>query len=84
MIALPRVVNHENAMHVRADGLNKMHAQESIIDASALEEFDSSIFTVLLAWLRVSPGLQIVGSPEKLQTLARVYGLDQLFRLKKA
>ena len=83
MISLPSIVNHQNAMVVRDQGLDQIKAKEKIVDASALTEFDSSIFAVLMAWQRVVPDLQITGAPEKLQVLSQVYGLDEVFQLKR-
>jgi ABC-type transporter Mla MlaB component len=82
MILLPNVVNHQNAIEVRQNGLKQIQAQESQIDASALLEFDSSIIAVFLAWLRINPNLQIVSAPDKLQVLSKVYGLDDILQLK--
>ncbi len=84
MICLPNVVNHQNAIQVRQNGLTQIQAQENTVDASALEEFDSSIIAVLLAWLRINPNLQIVSAPDKLQVLSKVYGLDEVFQLKSS
>jgi ABC-type transporter Mla MlaB component len=82
MILLPNVVNHQNAIEVRQKGLTQITNQENLIDASALNEFDSSIMAVLLAWLRINPNLQIVNAPDKLKVLTIVYGLDEVLQLK--
>jgi phospholipid transport system transporter-binding protein len=82
MISLPAMVNHQNAIEVRQTGLKQITAHENQVDASALVEFDSSIIAVLLAWLRINPNLQVVSAPEKLQVLSKVYGLDEVLRLK--
>jgi ABC-type transporter Mla MlaB component len=76
MITLPSKVNHQNALAVRDDGFVQIKKDEAIVDASSLIEFDSSVIAVLLAWLRIQPNLKIVGSPEKLNVLSKVYGLD--------
>ena len=76
MISLPSKVNHQNALVVREAGLVQIKKDEAIVDASSLIEFDSSVIAVLLAWLRIQPNLKIVGSPEKLNVLSKVYGLD--------
>ena len=82
MILLPNVVNHQNAIEVRQNGLTQITSQENLVDASALNEFDSSIMAVLLAWLRINPNLQIVNAPDKLKVLTIVYGLDEVLQLK--
>jgi len=82
MILLPNVVNHQNAIEVRQNGLTQITNQENLVDASALNEFDSSIMAVLLAWLRINPNLQIVNAPDKLKVLTKVYCLDEVLQLK--
>lgn len=83
MISLPSIVNHQNALEVRDAGIQKIQSNEKAIDASALQEFDTSILAILLAWFRVKSDLEVHGSPEKLQVLAKVYGLDELLTLKR-
>jgi phospholipid transport system transporter-binding protein len=81
MITLPAKVNHQNALMVRDDGLSQIQKSEDMVDASSLQEFDSSIIAVILAWLRAQPNLKMVNSPEKLQVLSKVYGLDGLLQI---
>ena len=66
---------------VRDDGLSQIQKSEDMVDASSLQEFDSSIIAVILAWLRAQPNLKMVNSPEKLQVLSKVYGLDGLIQI---
>ena len=82
MILLPNVVNHQNAIEVRQKGLTQITDQENLVDASALNEFDSSIMAVFLAWLRINPNLQFVNVPDKLEVLSKVCGLDEVLQLK--
>jgi ABC-type transporter Mla MlaB component len=82
MIILPSIVNHQNAKDVRDNGIVQIKNHEKSIDASSLEEFDSSILAVLLAWFRVNSEMQVHGFSEKLQVLAKVYGLDGLLTIK--
>ena len=81
MITLPAKVNHQNALMVRDDGLSQIQKSEDMVDASSLQEFDSSIIAVILAWLRAQPNLKMVSSPEKLQVLSKVYGLEGLLQI---
>jgi len=81
MITLPAKVNHQNALMVRDDGLSQIQKSEDMVDASSLQEFDSSIIAVILAWLRAQPNLKMVNSPEKLQVLSKVYGLEGLLQI---
>lgn len=84
MILLPELITHKNAQQVRDEGLKTLSLEpEAVIDGSSLKEFDSSILAVLLAWKRVRSGLIIEKVPAKLQMLARVYGLTELFLFKK-
>jgi len=82
MITLPAIVNHQNAKEVCETGILQINNHEKSIDASSLEEFDSSILAVLLAWFRVKSDMEIHGFPQKLQVLAKVYGLEELLTLK--
>lgn len=88
MITLPAVVNHSNATQVREDGLKALRghttAEEIIIDASNLKEFDSSIFALLVAWKRVASNLVVKAAPEKVKVLSRVYGVMDLFKFRDA
>lgn len=84
MIHLPEFIDHTNASSIRDAGLKTLQSQpESLVDGSALKDFDSSILAVLLAWKRIRPQLVIQGVPAKLQVLARVYGLTDLFQFKE-
>ena len=59
-----------------------------LIDAAALRGFDTSVVAVLLHARRVAQragrGFQVVGAPEKLATLARLYGVEELLTLAPA
>jgi len=84
MIRLPEFISHQNAQHLRDEGLKALKdSSERVVDGSALVEFDSSTLAVLLAWKRECPELVVEHAPAKLQTLARVYGLTDLFEFKK-
>ena len=88
MFTLPEVVNHSNATQVRENGLATLRvqaaAEEVVIDASNLKEFDSSIFALLVAWKRVSSNLVVKAAPEKVRVLSRVYGVMDLFKFRDA
>ena len=57
---------------------------KAVLDASALSQFDSSAFAVILACRRAvlaqGAHLQITGLPQRAQALAKVYGLSELLR----
>ena len=83
MITLPAIVNHQNAIAVRRDGLKQIKGGEHQVDGSALTDFDSSILAIILEWRRVAPNLVVTKVPAKLSVLARVYGLTELFTFQE-
>ena len=78
---LPKKVTQENALQVQKDGLLNSSSLRSI-DCSELNDFDSTVLTVLLAWQKklVAEGqaISIERAPEKLKVLAGVYGVAAL------
>ena len=56
--------------------------REAVLDASALEQFDSSALAVVLACRRavLAKGavIRVTGLPERAQALAKVYGVTAL------
>ena len=58
------------------------------IDASALQNFDSSTIALLLQAQRLAQdagrSVELVGAPDKLLELARLYGVDELLPLAPA
>jgi phospholipid transport system transporter-binding protein len=86
-IALPARVMQAQAQSV-ADGLvvalgaQVAQGREAVLDASALQQFDSSALAVVLACRRavLSSGgvLRVTGLPERAQALAKVYGVTAL------
>ena len=78
---LPKKVTQENALQVQKDGLLNGSSLRSI-DCSDLNDFDSTVLTVLLAWQKklVAEGqaISIERAPEKLKVLAGVYGVAAL------
>lgn len=88
MIKLPEVINHANAAQMRDSGLQvlqqNLHADEIVVDACALKEFDSSIFAVLVAWKRINSNVIVKSAPEKVKVLSRVYGVMDLFKFRDA
>ncbi len=86
MLALPQSVrlgNAEQVLSLLTQGLQSSPTQAKLqLDASALHDFDSAALAVLLECQRraLASGrtLALVGSPTKLEALARVYGLTAL------
>ena len=85
MLTLPETLTHELAAEFTL-GLKKLvHAEPAAVlaDASALKVFDSSALAVLLACRReaIAAGkpFAVFGLPARLQQLARLYGVADLF-----
>jgi len=84
VLALPAVLTHAQA----GPCLEQLSAgiaagpQQLVLDAQALQEFDSSALAVLLelrrACLRLGKQLTIEGAPERLMHLASLYGVRAL------
>jgi phospholipid transport system transporter-binding protein len=62
----------------------RRHVAEGVqtIDLGEVNEMDSALLAVLLAWLREARGasrtLSFVNLPESLRTIAQLYGVDGL------
>ncbi len=84
--ALPSVLTHAQA---QAIGMQLAQAalsgRDLVVDASALQQFDSSALAVLLAGMRAAQThgghLHVQGLPARAHNLAQVYGLDQVLQL---
>jgi phospholipid transport system transporter-binding protein len=83
MLILPARLTHEVVMPVLSamSDAQKSHAAV-VIDASALQEFDSSALAVLLACRRqalaVGKSFSVQGLPQRLRQLAGLYGVAEL------
>ena len=81
---LPSTVTHETALQLEKEGLLNLPALATV-DCSHLNNFDSSVLTVLISWqtrLRAThQRLLIINVPEKLRVLAGVYGISTLLGL---
>ena len=82
VLRLPAVLVHAQAERCRrqlADAMAAMQDRVLLLDASGLEQFDSSALAVLLACRRqaqaLGRSLQIQGMPDKLRELAALYGV---------
>jgi phospholipid transport system transporter-binding protein len=82
-IALPAKLRHDQAM-AWLDGLRLPTGADgaTVIDASALASFDSTALACLIEVRRraqiLGTSVQITGLPDRLQRLAKVYGLADL------
>jgi phospholipid transport system transporter-binding protein len=88
-VALPAVLMQAQAQAVKIELVSLLSAcvpegGEAELDASALAQFDSSAFAVILACRRAvlahGAQLRITGLPERAQALAKVYGLSALLQ----
>lgn len=56
-----------------------------VVDAAALQEFDTSAVALLLHGMRLASaqgvGFEVAAAPAKLRELARLYGVDELLAL---
>lgn len=84
MVTLPAVLTHAVAAGF-TDGLKQTVLSQPgqvVVDASALQEFDSSALAVLLACRRealaAGKAFAVRGAPARLGQLARLYGVADL------
>ena len=72
----------DNVVRVLEEG--RRHIAEGVrsVDLSEVTEMDSALLAMLLAWLRDARShkreLTVANPPESLQTIARLYGVEQL------
>ena len=85
VLRLPAVLMHPQAATCRGQLAQAMAATQDrvvLLDASALQDFDSSALAVLLACRReaqrLGRSLQVQGLPERLRELATLYGVLDL------
>lgn len=92
MPALPDRLTHREAPEAVRQLIAALRSQVGgdaspplLIDASALQHFDSSALAVLLECQRMADAtgraVQIVAAPPKLAQLASLYGLDDVLRM---
>ncbi len=85
MLVLPPRLTHDEApacMRMLAQGLAAQAASVTVVDASALTQFDSSAIAVLLECRRgasaLGRGFAVRGLPTRLRELAMLYGVAGL------
>ncbi len=84
-LVLPHALTHAQAggcARMLAQGIQASGAPVAVVDASALEHFDSSALAVLLEGRREALALGmafgVTGMPARLRALATLYGVDAL------
>ena len=83
---LPAVVDHENVQAILEQGLSvlgKLSAGDRLsVDCSNLTHFDSSALSLVMGLIREAQGksvsITVEKLPEKLASLAQVYGVAEL------
>ena len=85
MLLLPSTVGVQEARDVLLmlkQGLQREPADQLVIDAAGLHDFDSSALAVLLECRRLAQAsgrrFELRGSPPRLEQLARLYGVTEL------
>ena len=78
----PTTLTMNEAETVLAQGLQAIAAGDTQIDLGALQHFDSAAIATLLEWQRASSKLgktlHITRLPQGLDSLAKLYGVEQL------
>ena len=85
MLVLPPRLTHEDApacIRMLQQGLAAQNGSSTVVDASALEQFDSSALAVLLDCRReataLGRGFAVKGLPVRLRELGSLYGVAAL------
>ncbi len=78
----PTSITMADAGDAQRAGLEAILRGDTVVDLSRLARFDSSAVSALLAWQRAAAArglrLQVTGVPAGLQSLARLYGVEDL------
>jgi phospholipid transport system transporter-binding protein len=87
LLSLPALLTHDQATACARSldlGIRAEQGDSVVIDASALEKFDSSALAVLLQCRRDSvasgKSFAVTGQPIKLRELANLYGISELLQ----
>ena len=91
MLLLPGTITMREArdtLRMLAQALRREPDGGAVIDASALQQFDSAVLAVLLECQRQAQAfgksLSVRHAPPKLLALARLYGVDAVLHLEPA
>lgn len=78
---LPISVTQDNVLQLEKEGLLNLAATRTV-DCVRLQDFDSTVLTLLLAWQKRLQAdqqqLTVINAPGKLKVLASVYGISAL------
>ena len=85
MLLLPATITSadaQDALRMLAQAMKREPAAGAVIDASALQQFDSAALALLLECQRLAQAsgraFAVRGAPPKLSQLARLYGVEEL------
>lgn len=84
-ILLSGPVTLQNVTSQLNEGVNLIRAGALTVDLGGVTDVDSSLLAAIFAWIReaglAKNSLAIENLPQGLQTLAQLYGVDQLLPL---
>lgn len=79
---LPQIATRINATELLRQGLVMLEKNERVFDGGALQEFDSTILAIMLAWQRAAQArhttVAFQNLPTKLVDLVQVYGVADI------
>ncbi len=79
--AFPAQVTLRQTLAVQASLRQALASGETVLDASAVRELDSTLIALLLDAKRQQPGMTVQGLSDQAQALARVYDVADLLGL---
>ena len=74
-----RDVTVATVVSVKREAFDAIRAGDRTVNFDGVGRLDSSAVSLLLALLRRYPELRVEHAPEDLRTLARLYGVNELF-----
>lgn len=74
-----RDVTVDTVVSIKREAFDAFRAGDRTVNFDGVGRLDSSAVSLLLALLRRYPELRVEHAPEDLRTLARLYGVNELF-----
>jgi phospholipid transport system transporter-binding protein len=72
----------QRSLKAEAAGVTAQAGRELQVNAAELSQFDTSVLSLLLSASRLCKehglALRVMGAPDKLRQLAKLYGIDEL------
>lgn len=72
-------ITHEGYAAIRRSVMDALASGETTLDFAEVTKVDSSAVALVLAARRRAPELKVVGAPDDLKALVRLYGLEAIF-----